>query len=66
MRVTVGVVVVVAMVAALIAFGVGQGGPEGCVNECQRLHCAAAGTELMDCAGEEFRDCAKACRDAAQ
>lgn len=62
MRALLAVALIIIGCIVLVQLGVGQGGVEGCVKECQHAHCEAAGTELMDCSSNAFRDCAIACR----
>jgi hypothetical protein len=39
-------------------------GETACVRECQAAHCTGAHTADVDCSSDEFRVCAKACREA--
>ena len=52
------------IVIAITAMQMGMcQGETACVRECQAEHCTGALTEDVDCSGDAFRECAKACRE---
>lgn len=64
MRPLIAVAVIIAVLVTLVLLGVGQG-ETACVQECQTQQCKNPHTPAMDCAGDAFRECAQACRAAA-
>ena len=61
MRPLIIVALIIIVTATLSQMGVCQG-ETACVRDCQREHCTAAQTEMMNCEGEAFRVCAQTCR----